>query len=271
MDRLRLGEQVVEGALDQFDDLAGGPVVAGIGGCAHPVMLPGGGPNEYIGGVERDVMVERPARLVGVLGTATEVGKTWTTAAIVRRLVADGHHPAVRKPVQSFDPADDHPSDAEVLAVAAGCPVGDVCPAARSLPVALAPPMACARLGLEPPSVADLLTETTWPTGCATGFVETVGGVLSPMAADGSSLDLVTALEPDLVLLIADARLGAINATRLSHLAIRAAVACPVRVILNRFDPADRLHRDNAAWLRVRDGLDVVTTADDEWERLVLR
>ncbi len=41
-----------------------------------------------------------------VAGTATEVGKTWWTAAVARELRAAGVHVAARKPVQSGDPGD---------------------------------------------------------------------------------------------------------------------------------------------------------------------
>lgn len=46
----------------------------------------------------------RPQRLIVVVGTRTEVGKTWVTARLLRDLRASGRHVAARKPVQSFDP-----------------------------------------------------------------------------------------------------------------------------------------------------------------------
>ena len=44
----------------------------------------------------------------------------------------------------------------------------------------------------------------------------------------------------------------------------------PVRVLLNRFDPASDLHQRNLAWLREEDGFEVLHTADGGWERTVL-
>jgi dethiobiotin synthetase len=91
------------------------------------------------------------------------------------------------------------------------------------------------------------------------GFVETAGGVASPVAADGDCADLARLLAPDLVVLVADAGLGTISAVRL---AVRALEGMACTVVLNRFDPADDLHRRNLAWLREREGLHVVVGAE---------
>jgi dethiobiotin synthetase len=79
-------------------------------------------------------------------------------------------------------------------------------------------------------------------------WLETVGGPRSPIASDGDTVDLVEALRPDRVVLVADAGLGTINAVRLS-LAPFLGVGHEPLVVLNRFDGADDLHRRNAAWL----------------------
>jgi dethiobiotin synthetase len=191
---------------------------------------------------------------VAVVGTGTEVGKTWVTAELVR--AAAGRRVAARKPAQSFD---EGPTDADVLAAATGESPEVVCP--RSYPVPLAPPMAAEVLGLAVPTLAEL-ADLTWPAGVDVGFVETAGGVRSPIAADGDCVDYTRLLAPDLVLLVADAALGAINAVRLC---VAALDGLPVVVRLNRFDPTDDLHRRNLEWLGGRDGLDVVVDAAGFW------
>ena len=90
--------------------------------------------------------------------------------------------------------------------------------------------------------------------------MESVGGVRSPLAADGDSVALADALRPERVLLVADAGLGTINAVRLSAGAL---AAWPVTVVLNRYDPDDDLHVRNHEWLATRDGLDIVTDPTD--------
>ena len=195
-----------------------------------------------------------PDRLVVVCGTATEVGKTWVTARIAEVLRAQSHNVVARKPVQSFDPDADEQTDAEVLAAATGDRPHDVCPPHRWLPVPMAPPMAADRLGGDRFTCADLLGELRWPDTVGLGLVETVGGVRSPVADDGDSRDLVRLLDPDLVVVVADAGLGTIDAVRL---ATDALAPLPTVVFLNRFDEVDDLHARNLAWLTERDGLRV--------------
>lgn len=220
----------------------------------------------------------RPRLLVGVAGTATEVGKTWVTAALASALSARGLVVAARKPVQSFDPASGEPTDAEVLARATGEDHDVVCAPGRSLTVPMAPPMAADVLGLSRPTLDALLGELVWPAGVDIGLVETVGGVCSPIAADGHSGDLVAGIVPDVVLLVADAGLGTIDAVRCAALALGAAGAAGERpsgpssvsviVMLNRFEPAQDLHRRNLAWLRDEDGFQVETTVPSLAARL---
>lgn len=199
----------------------------------------------------------RPELLVGVCGTATEVGKTWASGRLVEHLRRTGASVAARKPLQSFDPDDDAPTDAEVLAAATGETPQDVCPEPGWYPVPMAPPMAAAALGRRCPTLAEVVGGITWPVDRVdVGLVETVGGVRSPLAEDGDSRDLVRALAVDLVVLVADAGLGTIDAVRSG---VDALAPLPVVILLNRFDEGEDLHRRNRDWLVRRDGLDVVT------------
>lgn len=199
----------------------------------------------------------RPARLVVVTGTGTEVGKTWWSAALLRSLRAHGVTVAARKPVQSFTAGDAAPgTDAGVLGTATGAAPETVCPAHRWLPVPMAPPMAATRLGLAPFTIADLVAETTWPDPIQVGLVEGAGGLRSPLADDGDTRTLIDALAPDDVLVVADAGLGVLHGVRL---VVDALPGRRITVALNRFDPAADLHRANRDWLVERDGSTVVT------------
>ena len=194
--------------------------------------------------------------LLVVSGTGTGVGKTWVTARLLATLRAAGVPVAARKPAQSFHPGES-PTDAEVLAAASGEDPRAVCPPHRWLPRAMAPPMAAAALGLPPFTIADLAGELALPQEGVVA-VEGAGGARSPLADDGDTVDLARALGADAVLVVADAGLGTISATRL---AVAAFAPLPVTVLLNRFDPSDELHAANLAWLRERCGLDVLTDA----------
>jgi dethiobiotin synthetase len=206
----------------------------------------------------------RPDRLVVVLGTDTGVGKTWTSAAVLSRLVALGMAVAARKPVQSFAPCDLE-TDASVLALATGEAPEQVTPRHRSYAMAMAPPMAAAFLGVAVPTLDELVAELDWPAGVEVGVVETVGGPRSPIADEADSADLAAALSPDLSVLVAHAGLGAINSVRLS------APVCPqpVVVFLNHFDRGD-LHDRNRRWLQ-SEGFDVVVDVGELASRLTAR
>lgn len=206
-------------------------------------------------------MIPRPERLVLVVGTGTEIGKTWVACRLARALRRRGLIVAARKPAQSFALGDDAAdTDAALLALATGDHPAAVCPRHRWYPLAMAPPMAAEALGRPAFTIADLVAELAWPPAVGVGLVEAAGGVRSPLAADGDAVDLATALRPERVVLVADAGLGTISGVRLSAAAL---AQWPTTVVLNRFDPGDDLHERNRAWLAGRDGFDVVVDPDD--------
>ena len=235
----------------------------------------------------------RPERLILVCGTGTEVGKTWVGGRLLVELRRRGLTVAARKPAQSFDIDPEGvglggATDAERLGEASGEHPDTVCHPFRSYHRAMAPPMAAEALGLPPFTVAELIGELVWPAQAVrVGVVETAGGVRSPQAADGDVVDMVAALAPDVVVLVADAGLGTINGVRMSMDAL--AGARPVDgarpgdgagtesaagtesgprtvVVLNRFDDRDEIHRRNRQWLAERDGYQVVVIPGGESE-----
>ena len=256
----------------------------------------------------------RPALLVVLAGTGTEVGKTWVGRRLLEELRRNGSSVAARKPAQSYEPGDPL-TDADELAAGSGEDPLVVCPPHRRYEIALAPPMAADLLGRPRIRLVDLVAEMaeSWPSDAApsgagssgaepsaagsrdaepsgarpsdaeptgagpradsvaeaepsaapagrqgrnrsaagvsldVGLVELVGGVRSPIAHDGDGVDLIAALRPDLVVVVADAGLGTINAVR-TTLDSLAGVGAPIVVHLNRFDPSAELHARNRAW-----------------------
>jgi dethiobiotin synthetase len=217
---------------------------------------------------EGDGPGERPRRLVAVVGTGTDIGKTWVSVRLLDRLRSDGCAVAARKPAQSFEVSDDPTGyDASLLGAASGERPETVCPRHRWYEAALAPPMAADLLGRPAFTVSDLIDELRWPARTVdVGLVETAGGVRSPIADDGDCLDLVETLGPDTVVLVADAGLGTINAVRLAVEALEPRVVGSIAVVLNRFADASELHQRNLAWLTSRDGLRVFPTPGKESE-----
>lgn len=212
----------------------------------------------------------RPALVVVLAGTGTEVGKTWVGAALARALRDRGLAVAARKPAQSFEPADvvARVTDADLLADATGEDPMAVCPPHRRYEVPMAPPMAAEVLGRAPLSIAELADEVaaSWPGRAPeVGLVELAGGVRSPATHDGDGVDLSAAVDPDLVVLVADAGLGTINSVRMSADALRAGArgeTARLVVHLNRFDTTDDLHRRNLEWLADRDRFEVTASVE---------
>ena len=194
-------------------------------------------------------------RLVGVVGTATDVGKTWVAARWLSLLRARGLRVSARKPVQSYA-ADATQLDADVLADATGEAAQAVCKPHRCYELAMAPPIAADILGRPQIQLADLVDELAWPDDIDVGLVETVGGACSPLAHDGDSVDLLARLSVKDVLLVADAGLGTINAVRLT---LARLAGFHTTVFLNRFDRDNPTHVANVEWLERRDGLRPLT------------
>lgn len=192
-----------------------------------------------------------------VAGTGTEVGKTWVAGRLIAALGTRGYPVRARKPAQSFDPVELGSTDAELLARATGEAPTTVCPEHRWYATPMAPPMAAAALGRPEFTIATLIAEIVIPTDGIT-IVEGAGGPRSPIASDGDNVDLARALRASLVVLVADAGLGTINAVELS---VAAFGGFETLVVLNRWTESD-LHRRNAQWLREA-GHRVVTAVED--------
>jgi dethiobiotin synthetase len=112
----------------------------------------------------------------------------------------------------------------------------------------MAPFMAADALRRNPFTLGDLLRELSWPVPTDVGFLESAGGVRSPITSDGAdSIDLADAISPELVLLVADAGLGTISAVRLC---LSALSEHRTAVILNQYQSHHELHRRNRDWLR---------------------
>lgn len=210
-------------------------------------------------------MVEplRPHLLVVVAGTGTDIGKTWTTVRLAEMLRSEHSlDVAARKPAQSFENTDAK-TDAALLATATGVEPYDVCPEHRWYPLALAPPMAADALAVPNINLSDLLAEvdSSWPGRAPDiGFVELAGGVRSPIAHDADGVDLTHGLRPQVVVVVADSGLGAINSVRLTCDALR---GHRVIVLLNRFDDGNWLHRANRDWLVAHHDIETTTSVEE--------
>ena len=202
----------------------------------------------------------RPTQLIVVAGTATDIGKTWVAAEVARDLWSRNVSVCARKPAQSFH-ATDIVTDADVLGLATGENPLFVCPAHRRYELPMAPPMAADALFRPAIALSELLDEVMggWPDyGVDVGLVELAGGPRSPLAHDADCVEFTQAVDPDVIVLVADAGLGTVNAVR-TALPAFGPLADRVVLHLNRYDDQLDLHRRNRTWLAERDGFALTT------------
>ncbi|WP_430911300.1 dethiobiotin synthase [Methylobacterium sp. sgz302541] len=155
-----------------------------------------------------------------VAGAGTEIGKTYVTAALTRRLRSEGRAVLALKPVASGVPPLGDPafagSDTAILLAALGLPTTPATVAACTpwrFAAALGPDLAAARegRGLDPQAVIDWCRRRIGeaPEDAAV-LVEGVGGLMSPLSADATGLDWLVALGLP-ALLVSGSYLGAIS------------------------------------------------------------
>lgn len=159
-----------------------------------------------------------------VTGTDTEIGKTHSTAAMLRALRAAGRRVQGMKPVASGCVLIDgawRNEDALALMAAAGSTAAyaDVNPYA--LPTPTAPQLAAAETGMEITLPAIIYAYRRLSADTDTVLVEGVGGWLAPLSDTLDQADLVRALDVPVVLVVG-LRLGCINHARLTERAVLA-------------------------------------------------
>jgi dethiobiotin synthetase len=192
-----------------------------------------------------------------VTGTDTGVGKTLVACALVRGLRARGVDVGAMKPIETGVQAEG-PRDALALRDAAGG--GDaldtVCPQRFALPAA--PTVAAAAEGrrVELGAVRRAFAALAARHACL--VVEGAGGLLVPAAEGVSMADLAGELGLPL-LVVARARLGTVNHTRLTlEVAAARRLALAGVVISHGSTPLTAAECENLAYLRVELGARLV-------------
>lgn len=156
--------------------------------------------------------------IVLVVGTGTDVGKTHVTCALLRAAVDGGVAALGWKPVASGAHGA-YGDDALAHAVAA-----------RAAPVApmhvfeppVSPHLAARAAGAHISVEALVDRARSLATTCEVLFVETAGGLFSPMNDAHANDQLARALAPDRTLLVAPDRLGVLHDVAATEIAARA-------------------------------------------------
>ncbi len=190
-----------------------------------------------------------------VLGTGTDVGKTWVSCALAAQLRDAVGAGAVRalKPVESGLDAATQASDAAALAAAAGHAY--VHPAH-----CFAEPLSPHQLARELGASLDVTQLAVWAIAHSSGarwlVLETAGGAFSPLSERGCNADLVPALRGRGVdvypILVANNRLGVLHDVAACQRALAPLQTEAALIVLNSPSATqDQSARFNATELRL--------------------
>ena len=180
---------------------------------------------------------------VVILGTGTDVGKTYVTACLARGLRELAPVLAL-KPIES-GVEKGRSGDAGLIAEAAGhAPVLSPWRFARGV----SPHLAAREAGvaIDVAQVASWVGEEERRAGSPTTLVELAGGAFSPLADGVGNVDLALALQPALWLLVAPDALGVLHDVVAT---LRASPRAPDAVVLSAARVEDQSSGSNAAEL----------------------
>jgi dethiobiotin synthetase len=169
-----------------------------------------------------------------ITATGTDVGKTYVTCGLLRALRAEGRPTLALKPVLSgFDPADAAASDPALLLAAQGlAPTPDAIAAIAPWRFAapLSPDWAAADEGrrIDYAAVRDFCRAAIATPGAV--LIEGIGGVMVPLDARRTVLDLMGDLALPVVL-VAASSLGTLSHTLCALAVLRARGLQPVVVV----------------------------------------
>lgn len=181
--------------------------------------------------------------LVFITGTDTGAGKTVLTSLLARHLHQRGVRVAALKPVCSGGRAD---AEALHAALDSTLPLDLINPWHFRAPLA---PVLAARRQRQTVTRAQLLAHIRHVAASAElTLVEGAGGLLSPLAEQCDSRDLIRALRAR-VILVAPNQLGVVNHLLLTLHALPAATAAATQIVLMTPARPDAATRTNAALL----------------------
>ena len=212
------------------------------------------------------------------MGTDTDVGKTYISAAIARQLTAEGVSTGAYKPACSGSIVQESSGkhvweDIEQLRQAIGAPeqaTERICPQTFHAP--LAPPVAAAREDREIDEDLLLTGVRWWEDQSDFLIVEGVGGVLCPLSERKLIVDFAMELKYP-VIIVARAGLGTINHSLLTIEVLQQWGLTIAGLILNDVDPelSDESRLSNAAQIQKWTSVPVLSFVPFDWQSNLLR
>jgi dethiobiotin synthetase len=193
-----------------------------------------------------------------VVGTDTDVGKTWVTCSLARALLAAGQQVVAVKPIETGCGEEASPEEDGMRLAAATGQTGPRRALVR-LTGLVAPAIAADQAGVEI-DYEDLVARVkSLATPDTQLLVEGAGGLLTPLTWSDNHLDLAHSLDARVLLVTAD-RLGTINHTLLALRVLLAEKVPVLGVVLNQVGAPDESTRTNAvALVRLAEQTSIVT------------
>ena len=204
-----------------------------------------------------------------ITGTGTDVGKTFVTGLILKKLKENGENAAYYKAAMSGNErrADGSliPGDALYVQTVSGIgqPLAEMCPYIYENAVS---PHLASRLEGNPVRM-DRVLENFHKVCEKYDYVtmEGSGGIFCPICFDEEKIqlpDIITACGLD-CLMVADAGLGTINGVGLTAAYMASRKILLKGIILNHFQPGNMLHEDNLKMCEFVTGVKVVACVKD--------
>ena len=204
-----------------------------------------------------------------ITGTGTDVGKTYVTGLIIKKLRENGKNAAYYKAAMSGNIRRTDgsliPGDALQVKNVSGIEqsLEEMCPYVYE--TAVSPHLASKIEGnpVETEQVLKGFDEVCGRYECVT--IEGSGGIVCPLRFDEQKIqleDFITARSMS-CLIIADAGLGTINAVVLTHEYMKARKIPTKGIIFNHYVTGNRLHEDNKLMCEYMTGLKVVACVND--------
>lgn len=209
------------------------------------------------------------AKSLFVTATGTDIGKTYVSGLIVKKMREYGLNCGYFKPVLSGAVRDEFgelvPGDCKFVVDLAGLGCKPMECLSYCFEEAVSPHLAAKRTNVE---ISDLKIEKDYENLSKNYdymLIEGAGGITCPLrdAVQKSDLfllsDLVKQMNKD-VLLVADGGLGTINSVLTSVEYIRSCGITICGIILNNFDKNNFMHRDNLYMVEKITGINVIAT-----------
>lgn len=208
--------------------------------------------------------------------TGTDVGKTYISALIIKKMRDSGFNCGYFKPVLSGVEEEEgklRVSDANYVVSTAKIPLSPDDCVTYWWKEAVSPHLASQRAG----DVIDTNKIKTHLDKLSREFeyilIEGAGGITCPLRLEGDEKyllkDLIKELETNIVI-VADGGLGTINSTLLTIDYARANGIGIEGIILNNFEPDNFMHQDNLKQIEYLTGIPVVATVEKGQKDIIL-